>query len=264
MNSTDIYTDCMIKYKFNEAYWIASEMLAMSSIFEWLRTNNKSIEQIFDAGCGEGRLFSIFAPYAKYLYAIDKDEARLEQAKFVASSLMFDHIKFENICIESLAEQNNEHNKFDLVICSHVLQHVITEKLDKIISSLANITKKNGRILITTCFTNSDKDEFISCEFGKDGNQIEQQICEYEFNQRISKNLVSAHRFTINTINQLCYKYDLQIMEMRLFHLLESNQPWEISVTDKLMLDSLALHCAPLRSCALDILVILTHTGKSD
>lgn len=251
------YTRRMILRQFNEAYWIASEMRAISSVVEWLRSKGNYVEQILDVGCGEGRLLPLFTTYSRHLYAVEPDATSIELAQKVASANKYDQVTFRNMCIEQFHTEWKGNRAFDLVICSHVLQHVNTEAVTEIVSSLGELTQKGGRIMVTTCFSNEASDEFIACEWANDGTQIERQIGEHEFNHRVSANSLAVHRFTLDMIDQVFGQAGLEIIDIGLFHLCEKNQPWKITVSDKLMLDSIALNCPPLRSCALDLFVIL-------
>jgi 2-polyprenyl-3-methyl-5-hydroxy-6-metoxy-1,4-benzoquinol methylase len=166
-------------------------------------------------------------------------------------------VTFKKTSIEKFCGQWRGNRAFDLVICSHVLQHVNTASVAEIMRSLAKLAQKDGRIMVTTCFSNKTNDEFIACEWANDEAQIERQIGEGEFNQRVSANSLAVHRFTLNTIYQLCRQAGLKIVDLGVFHLFEGEQPWKITMSDKLVLDSLALDCPPLRGFALDLLVVL-------
>ncbi len=97
-----------------------------------------------DAGCGEGRLLPWIATFAAGIVALDADPGRLAVARKQAANLPGTDLTLVN---GTVAELTGE--PFDLVVCSHVIQHVATTELPGLLSRLHALTAPGGRLLIS-------------------------------------------------------------------------------------------------------------------
>jgi ubiquinone/menaquinone biosynthesis C-methylase UbiE len=104
-------------------------------------------KKVLDAGCGEGILAVLLAKKGILVTACDISIPNLEQAKKRAADKgVLDKINFLEADVENLPFQDNE---FDLVISSHVLEHL--PNFEKGLSEIKRVTKKRAIIALPTC-----------------------------------------------------------------------------------------------------------------
>jgi len=109
-------------------------------IKEIKKKNKNSI--ILDAGCGSGLLlYKFYKEGYQNLHGIDLNP---ENVKIASDYNLFD-IKLGNIL-----ETGYENNKFDIIICSHVLQVFDADKAFNLFKELGRILKPDGLLVIVT------------------------------------------------------------------------------------------------------------------
>ena len=98
---------------------------------------NKLGQKILDLGCGPGFISSAFSnDYQKY--GLEVSDSAIEEAKKY----------IDNIHFGELDSSAYEENFFDIVFCSHVIEHV--KNPIEFIKSTARITKIHGELIIST------------------------------------------------------------------------------------------------------------------
>lgn len=210
----------MIARDSDEARWRESELAAMSGVFTWLRAR-EPLERLLDAGCGSGRLLPLFGSHAREICAVDHDVERLDAARELGSRARLGNVQFVDTGIDQLdARIPRRHRSFDLVVCSHVLQHVPTTRVLELVVALASLVSCRGRLVLTTAYT-SGVDDFVACDWSPNGEIREQLVCESEFNRRLLvERGLGAHRFTLRSLNRLLTLGGLRVLETRPFHVL--------------------------------------------
>ena len=108
---------------------------------------NFKFRSLCDVGCGPGFLLSAFK--GKKLFGIENDKDAIKKAKNFGTIYNFD-----------LNKKNILKNKFDIVVCYHVIEHV--KNPQRLINFLKNILKKNGKLIIGT----PDFDSAMARKFG--------------------------------------------------------------------------------------------------
>jgi 2-polyprenyl-3-methyl-5-hydroxy-6-metoxy-1,4-benzoquinol methylase len=204
-----------------EGYWAESENYVLNIMKKHIEQNDKSEKKsLLDAGCGEGRLIPDFSKYFDYMLAIDPDKSRLSIAKETIQNLgISDKVHFDDTPIQELEEQE----KFDVILCSHVLQHVHLDLVPKIIDKLKRILKESGLLFILTCHSTTGNDYFVK-EFFDGPNFVEEIIDEKEFNSLVyGINQLPIHLFSRKGIEETLAKSDLEIIDYKVFHILEKD-----------------------------------------
>lgn len=155
--------------------------------------------KILDAGCGEGRLEPVLVNYFDSVVLIDEDFDRLKIAK--NSLLKFkNRLMFVQSKIEEMPFRNNY---FDVVICSHVLQHMFEDSYPVAIKIIYDRIKKFGTLVFTTSITAEVEDStFLVIE--NNGKIIKKFVSlkEKEDIQKIKSALFVRH-FSIKNIKKL-------------------------------------------------------------
>ena len=121
---------------FKERYSVWEEMIA--------KYCNSSYVAL-DLGCGSGVFSVVLAKKSKAVVAVDASSSMLQNSRKKAKSLGLKNISFLQANIESLHLILDQ--KFDIVICSSVLEYVYS--LHDVLSTVSCLTKKDGLFLFS-------------------------------------------------------------------------------------------------------------------
>ncbi|WP_199430145.1 class I SAM-dependent methyltransferase [Qaidamihabitans albus] len=126
-------------------YWAASEQRALELLAERLSAElgRRSRVRALDAGCGDGRLLPWIARFAATITAADPDAGRLERARTVALPGGTD-VSFQATPITEVRG-----GPFDLLVCSHVIQHVPTSALVPSLRRLHDVAAPGGQLVLS-------------------------------------------------------------------------------------------------------------------
>lgn len=201
-----------------KGYWQKSELRIINKMIKTIKQliKKEGKTSFLDSGCGDGRLTPKFEPYFDFITLLDPDAKRIKIAKnLIKKEKFIDKVEFEVIPLESI----NYNNKFDVILCSHVLQHVYTDNVSIILKNIKNALKTNGLFFITTC--NSLKnDDYYTKQYLKNSHLIEKVITKEEFNYLINKNnVLPIHYFTKKNITNLLNNLEFNILDFKTFHL---------------------------------------------
>ncbi len=122
-------------------YWTASEDKALGKIAERL-TGARTGVKALDAGCGEGRLLPWLARFSADVTAADPDPDRLAKAR---ETVVEDTVLA--FTVSPITELGG--GPYDLVVCSHVIQHVPTSDVTPILRRLAEVTAPGGVLVLS-------------------------------------------------------------------------------------------------------------------
>lgn len=104
-------------------------------------------KQVLDVGCGGGILAESMAKLGANVTGIDLSTAPLVVAKQHAQSQQL-NIDYQQIAIEELASQAGYQNKFDVITCMEMLEHVPDPAA--IIAHCQPLLKPHGKLFIST------------------------------------------------------------------------------------------------------------------
>ena len=126
-------------------YWAESDERAMARAGAELAKllGPRETVRALDAGCGPGRMFPWLARLAATIVAVDPDAARLAVGAEVAHGLGADITTLTTDVHDLVAEP------FDLVLCSHVIQHIPTAELVPLLTRLGGFTAPGGLLMLT-------------------------------------------------------------------------------------------------------------------
>jgi 2-polyprenyl-3-methyl-5-hydroxy-6-metoxy-1,4-benzoquinol methylase len=209
------------KYEPFEGYWNQSEQYVLNYVKRKIRTKTpKTSSSMLDAGCGQGRLIFEFQHFFETIHAIEPDVKRLEQAKEkVRSSKLTAQVSFEAISIEELGEDQ----KFDMILCSHIIQHVHTDQLVIIFEKFKNVLKDNGLLVILTCHSGKKHDYYIK-QWPENSKVLQEVISKEEFN-RLTMNkmgILPHHYFSMRNLIQMLEDVNLKEIKTMSFHIMEN------------------------------------------
>lgn len=101
--------------------------------------------KIIDIGCGGGLLSVPMSRLGANVTGIDVSGENIDVAKNYATKVGI-NINYVNSTIEAYAESH--HKKYDVVLCSEVLEHV--DNLERFFASLRAVLKDDGMVIIST------------------------------------------------------------------------------------------------------------------
>ena len=103
-------------------------------------------DSVLDAGCGEGYATSAFANKCKMVVGVDVVPERIKKANRIAmSNGVRDKTTF--LCSDLFHLEHAIKDKFDVVVCSEVIEHV--DEPEELLRILLKRVKRNGKLIIT-------------------------------------------------------------------------------------------------------------------
>jgi 2-polyprenyl-3-methyl-5-hydroxy-6-metoxy-1,4-benzoquinol methylase len=135
-----------VSRSFDENYTLKSNFSERLSIWEdIIKRYSKPKSLALDAGCGSGVLTKILSQHNNYSIGIEPSEEMLVLARSKKNKYNLNNIKFIKSNIEDYVP--SPHEKFDMVVCSSVLEYV--DDFKKNFSILCNLLNENGVIIFS-------------------------------------------------------------------------------------------------------------------
>lgn len=203
-------------------YWKASEQWILQRAKSHIQANydGRTDLHLLDAGCGTGRLLIKFNESFTHIVAVDPDEYQLRKAKAtVLSHQMKNKVTF--IC-KSLEALDLPIHTFDVILCSHILQHLATPLVDQIFDLFSKVLKPKGLLLLTVAYSRVPVDTYSLTTLAK-SKVVERPITKEEFDACVcqkSENILPTHHFALDTISKRLTQRGFSIMESKVFHTL--------------------------------------------
>ncbi|MEJ7138734.1 bifunctional 2-polyprenyl-6-hydroxyphenol methylase/3-demethylubiquinol 3-O-methyltransferase UbiG [Amphibiibacter pelophylacis] len=101
---------------------------------------------VLDVGCGGGLLTESLGRNARSALGVDLADASLQVARLHALEQGLEHIRYETIAAEALAER--EPQRYDVVSCMEMLEHVPDPV--SIVAACARLVKPGGQVFFST------------------------------------------------------------------------------------------------------------------
>jgi len=189
-------------------YWGLSEAKALSFFYKTIK--KQTHDSLLDLAAGKGRLTIEFAPYFKKVVALEPDHERIKEAKKNCHNAGIDNIHF----VESLfLGADLKDSSFNVVVCSHLIQHIPAIFIGQTFKKIFNILKPGGILLLTTSYTKEDQNRF------EKHSRIIEHIDEETFNDLIinnRENILPVQYFSMKYLKNLLV--DFQIIKIWHFH----------------------------------------------
>lgn len=204
------------KFEKNDPYWKESERVIINRIFYYV--NNKPgfcFSNYLDAGCGRGRLLWVFRKHFKSITAIEPDVNRFSDSMKMSAEY---GIKEKSELINISAEEFRSEERFDLIFCSHVIQHIHTGTVFPLMENLRNHLSDNGVIALTTCHSTDDNDRYGS-NYMDNGTPVMDSISREEFDTLVNgRSKLPVHYFNADRLISDLAAIGLKTVDFRVFH----------------------------------------------
>ena len=113
---------------------------------------------MMDAGCGWGRLLPTFEGFFDRILAVEPDQKRLNGARKTAERRGFvDKVTFVKSQIQELDWPSSS---IDVIICSHIIQHVKRDLVKQILENMNRLLRPGGWLFLTTSHSTLGRDIF--------------------------------------------------------------------------------------------------------
>lgn len=100
--------------------------------------------KILDFGCGDGKHFHFYLNAGflpENIYGVEISKKRIERCRSIG---------WQNTFFIENEKMTFANDKFDLITMAEVIEHIPTEKIEKVFLELTRVLKKNGILIITT------------------------------------------------------------------------------------------------------------------
>jgi len=185
-------------------------LICNKNLRSFIKYNKNHLCPNCGSGCRERRLYQVlserfllknakildFSPSRSYFRELKKNPSITYQATDISGNFIPD-FKFD------ITNINSNDNSFDLIICYHVLEHIIDDK--KAISELYRILKKNSYCLIQTPFKQGEIYEDYSIVSSEDRSKHfgqEDHVRIYSVNGLKDRFVSQGFKVEIKTFNE--------------------------------------------------------------
>lgn len=209
-----------------QGYWALSEDYALAFVDRVLRRNPK--RRLLDLGCGQGRLLNRFANDFQEIVAVDSVKSRISLAQRTAEVTGLQNVVFVN---KSFEDCYTDLGEFDMVLCSHVLQHVNTTALEAMIDRIGKVLVRGGVLVLVTAHSGAARDTFKLWRLDEKGNSVTERIFRsaLEFDEFVDRgspiNGIPTHAFSILTLRNILKDYKLR--KVHFFHALYKRKAFD-------------------------------------
>jgi len=140
-NKDEITVEFIDSHEPYPGYWAESEIYALEKLEQYLHGKDVLPDQsrtVMDVGCGQGRLLPWFYRFANKMTGQEPDAERLSVARDA-----FGAAEFIGESIYDMPDSSS-----DIVICSHVIQHVPSDELEPLLGRLRELTAPGGLLVL--------------------------------------------------------------------------------------------------------------------
>lgn len=173
-------------------YWTKADNWILDQLTKRVRKirnikNNRELN-ILDVGCGDGKIISVIAQKDDNIHIIEPDAERLEKAISLLRTMQCENVTSNESGVEGI---DLLPNNYDIIICSHVIQHIHTKHCVSILSKLHNALKKDGELFLLFSMSYTNQDEYVV--HGLEFNITKIPLDEYESKYESIKTILNKY-----------------------------------------------------------------------
>lgn len=231
----DRLTCQLIETEYDGAYWGKSEDAVLSRACDLIHNLRKTGHacwsekelRLLDAGCGLGRLFSVFADAGvDTITAVEPDQQRFAEAAKEA-----DRVTGKSSCrVQALYGDCSvlpEQSSFQIVLSSHVLQHITRAMAEALMEEMSRRLQPGGLFILTTTCTDNTDDLFFR-ESWRNGERHEEPIDGTAFDETFGMpDVLPVRIFASDTVKEMAARHGLSFREVLAYHYKDHHQPEE-------------------------------------
>ena len=222
-DKNDRLTCELIEREFDGVYWGKSEELVLGQALEEAKSLSDARRkagqkvQLLDLGCGMGRLFQTFAGIADEITGAEPDPGRFAGAEKEAHRVS-DETGTPVTVLNGDASALPDGKQFDLILSSHVMQHITCRMAEDLIKTMAEKLRPEGLLILTTTYTDSSEDRF-SGEGWKDGQRWSQYVSREEFDSLFGcEGMLPVRMFSSQSLCALAENAGLELIQTSRYH----------------------------------------------
>jgi SAM-dependent methyltransferase len=173
--------------------------------------------RLIDVGAGTGRLAPAYLPFVDEAVLVEPDSVRFERARARLRSVPGVEL------IYGLAhELVPTRKRFDIVLCSHVLQHLSSVDRAKLIHVLRELTDDAGLILLLAPCSTERRPRFLVSTLDSDQNVSTAEVGSELFDRIAAApaqiGVLPVWQGAIGDLEELTKRGGCRVLESRLYH----------------------------------------------
>lgn len=215
----DRLTVTLINEEYDSLAWQKSEerVLALAGKFISEQASETEKRILLDVGCGLGRLFGFFAGFVGRIEALEPDRQRycmalqeaqrVEKSRGISVSVMND-----------VLGKNQNDNSYDVILSSHVIQHLGTRQTEELIQTMSQKLKKDGLLILMTTYAHDDQERYF-CESWENDRRVNREVTKEEFETVFYLGSeLPVRMFAKEAIKEMTADAGLRLVEFRPYH----------------------------------------------
>lgn len=227
----DLLTCSLIENNYDGNYWESSEIAVLKYMVNEINKmkSEPKDRNMLDVGCGMGRLFEIFSGCVGKITGTEPDIERFHSACIAADvcneATVRNADRAEVRVIHGTIDEITEDNYFDVILSSHVLQHITHETCESLFADMSAKLRRGGLLILTTTCTAGQTDLFFK-ESWKNNCRFAEEIDAFEFKKTFEKeDILPVRIFAEATIKALAVTNGLEIVKHGGYHYSGHNTP---------------------------------------
>jgi len=218
----DKLTDALISENYDGAYWAESESRllerARAYISRFFGHEAQKKLRMLDLGCGMGRLIPDFAALYGSVVGLEPDEERSTQARAFLADRGVRNAEVIRGSLEDYLAEQKELPAFDVVLCSHVFQHISHDTLFSMLRALERCTGEKTVFLFTTTYTWGEENEYTFETF-REGARVSSVTDRAGFEAAVRDGTaLPVCRFARPWLEGAFHRFGLAVREFSCYH----------------------------------------------
>ncbi len=225
-DENDVLTAALIEEQFDGEYWGKSEDCVLMRAEEYLLKRygeeRLSTMTLLDLGCGMGRLIPRFARLFGRVVGLEPDADRCAGAEeLIRQQRISNAVAVNTDCTAYL--HDNPGARFDVVLCSHIFQHISHELFIQILRDLESCTGADADFIFTTTYIHREENEY-SKEYFEDGRRQMRVIDYAEFLNVMGKpGILPVCRFSRSWMEKLLAGFGYETELFAAYHFADAH-----------------------------------------